>query len=104
MTYNVFYLASYYGHLKIGRRSVFYHGLCSAHRVSLNQRINAGRIRSLWVKDKFLSHGSPVTVEFINMTTFQRVDKLYSRISLGMSCRCAVRFQNFHFIPGSNEG
>ena len=33
------------------------------------------------------------------LSTFQSVNKWYSRIWLGMSCRCAVRFWNFHFIP-----
>ena len=34
-----------------------------------------------------------------NQSTFQRVDKLYSRMWLGMSCRCAIRCRHFHFIP-----
>ena len=30
-------------------------------------------------------------------STFQIVDKWYSRIWLGMSCRCVIRFRNFYF-------
>ena len=34
-----------------------------------------------------------------NLSTFQKVDKWYSRISLGMSYEWAKRFRKFHFIP-----
>ena len=33
------------------------------------------------------------------LSTFHRIHKWYSRIWLGMTCRCAMRFRNFHFIP-----
>ena len=33
------------------------------------------------------------------LSTFQRVDKWYSWICVGISCRCAIRLRNFHFIP-----
>ena len=33
------------------------------------------------------------------LSALQRVDKWYSRISLGKSWRCAITFRNFHFIP-----
>ena len=32
------------------------------------------------------------------LSTFQRVDKWYSRLSLDMYCRGAIRFRNLHFI------
>ena len=34
------------------------------------------------------------------LSTFQRVDILYSRILFGVSCRCAIRFRNSYLSRG----
>ena len=50
---------------------------------------------SLRPKEKFVT-GTP--------STFKGFEKWYSGISLDVSCRCAIRFLIFHFIPKGQIG